>query len=68
MASKPRTTAGKKKQPAAVESSQSIADQTAEFLKSGGAIERINAGVSGQESLAPKNLKAATPAASAAKA
>ena len=57
MASKPKTTAGKKKQPAAVESSQSIADQTAAFLKSGGAIERINAGISGQESLAPKPLK-----------
>ena len=51
MASKP------KKQPAATETSQSIEEQTKAFLESGGKIEQINTGVSGQQSMAgPKHI------------
>ena len=57
MAAKPKTAAAKKKQPAAVETSQSIEDQTKAFLESGGAVEHINSGVSGQQSMAgPKHI------------
>ena len=48
MASKPKTQASKKKQPAAIETSQSIQEQTAAFLQAGGKIETISRGVSGQ--------------------
>lgn len=40
--------ATKKKQPAAVETSDSIAKQMEEFLSRGGQIEQIDSGVSGQ--------------------
>ncbi|MFA7553971.1 MAG: hypothetical protein WCY88_06950 [Spongiibacteraceae bacterium] len=57
MAAKPTRAPAKKKQPAAVETSLSIAEQTKAFLKSGGAIEAINSGVSGQQSMAgPKHI------------
>ena len=55
MATKPLKTAGKKKQPNAVETSASIENQIEKFLKSGGKIEQVNSGVSGQPSMvAPK--------------
>jgi len=51
MASKP------KKQPAASETSKSIEEQTKAFLASGGKIEEINTGVSGQQSISgPKHI------------
>jgi hypothetical protein len=50
MAAKSERTAGKKKQPAAVETSESIAAQTAAFLAAGGEIERVDSGVSGNPS------------------
>ncbi|AKH70194.1 hypothetical protein IMCC21906_02543 [Spongiibacter sp. IMCC21906] len=40
----------KKKPPAAQVSSEAIADQTAAFLASGGKIDQINSGISGQYS------------------
>jgi hypothetical protein len=49
MAAKPERAVAKKKQPAAVETSQSIEAQTAAFLAAGGEIERIDSGVSGQQ-------------------
>lgn len=57
MAGKPKTQVGKKKAPAATETSMSIEEQTAAFLQSGGAIEHVNSGVSGQQSVAgPKHI------------
>lgn len=54
---KPKTTSGKKKQPVAVETSLSIEEQTKAFLESGGEIEQINSGVSGQQSMAgPRHI------------
>ncbi|MAT93450.1 MAG: hypothetical protein CME59_12695 [Halioglobus sp.] len=48
----------KKKAPAAVETSASIAEQTAAFLKAGKKIDVIASGVSGQPSMAVnKNIK-----------
>ena len=41
----------KKKQPAATETSSSIDDQVKSFLASGGSIEQVKSGVSGQESM-----------------
>ena len=41
----------KRKQAAPVETSQSIAEQTAAFIKAGGKVEQIPRGVSGQTSL-----------------
>ena len=41
-------TANKKKQPAAVETSESIAEQMEAFFAAGGKIEKIQTGVSGQ--------------------
>ena len=38
----------KKKQPAAVETSNSIEEQTRAFLKTGGKIQNIQSGISGQ--------------------
>ena len=52
MPSKPKRAPAKKKQPAAVETSESIAEQTALFLKAGNKVEVIQSGVSGQPSLA----------------
>ena len=52
MTTKPLKTVGKKKQPAAVETSSSIEDKIKAFLKAGGDIEQIKSGVSGQESMA----------------
>ena len=61
MATKPLKTVGKKKQPAAVETSSSIEDKIKVFLKAGGDIEKIKSGVSGQESMAwPKPKPAET--------
>lgn len=44
----------KRGQNAPAETSQSIAEQTAAFLKSGGKIEEVPRGVSGQTSLAAR--------------
>ena len=50
--------AAKKKLPPAVETSESIAEQTAAFLKSGNKIEVVASGISGQPSMAVnKSLK-----------
>jgi SutA RNAP-binding domain len=58
MARKPTRAAAKKKQPAAVETSQSIEEQTKLFLKSGQKIQVIQSGISGQQSMAPsKHIK-----------
>lgn len=51
MATKPQKTTGKKKQPAAVETSLSIENKTKAFLEAGGNIEQVNSGVSGQQSM-----------------
>jgi hypothetical protein len=48
MASKATRAAAKKKQPAAVETSESIEEQTKLFLKSGNKIQKVPTGVSGQ--------------------
>lgn len=57
MAGKPKRAPAKKKQPSAVQTSQSIEDQTKAFLEGGGKIENINSGVSGQQSMAgPKHI------------
>ncbi|MFT5580613.1 MAG: hypothetical protein ACI9WS_003380 [Paraglaciecola psychrophila] len=57
MAAVKTTTTGKKKAPAAVETSFSIEEQTEAFLKSGGAIDHINSGISGQQSVAgPRHI------------
>lgn len=52
MATKPLKTVGKKKQPAAVETSSSLEDKVNAFLKAGGKIEQVKSGVSGQPSMA----------------
>lgn len=58
MARKPTRAAAKKKQPAAVETSESIEEQTRLFLQSGQKIEVIQSGVSGQQSMAAnKHIK-----------
>lgn len=58
MAAKPTRAASKKKAAAASESSQSIEEQTKAFLASGGEIEQIGSGISGQQSMAgPKHIK-----------
>ncbi|MEH6579980.1 MAG: hypothetical protein V7731_23240 [Amphritea sp.] len=44
--------AAKPKKSAATETRQSIAEQTAAFLKSGGQIQEIAQGVTGQEKIA----------------
>ena len=48
----PTAFAAKKKQPAAVETSESIEEQTKLFLKSGNKIDIIQSGVSGQPTMA----------------
>lgn len=66
MARKPTRAPAKRKQPAAVETSESIAEQTKAFLKSGNKIDSIQSGVSGQPTMAVKkhiklgNSRAAT--------
>ncbi len=58
MARKPTRAAAKKKQPAAVQTSESIEEQTKLFLKSGNKVDYIKSGVSGQQSMAPnKHIK-----------
>ena len=57
MATKPLRAAGKKKQPAAVETSSSIEDKIKAFLEAGGEIEQVRSGVSGQPSMAPPKPK-----------
>ena len=52
MARKAMRAASKKKQPAAVETSESIEEQTRAFLKSGNKIDVIQSGISGQPSMA----------------
>ena len=54
MAKKSTRAAAAKKQPAAVETSESIAEQTRLFLKSGKKIQVIDSGVSGQTNLPPR--------------
>ena len=61
MATKPLKTVGKKKQPAAVETSSSIEDKINAFLKAGGEIEQVRSGISGQPSMAPPKPKPAEP-------
>ncbi len=57
MASKPRTQPAKKKVPPSVETSQSIEEQTKAFFKSGGKVDEIKTGVSGQVGLAgPRHI------------
>ena len=58
MPRKPTRAAAKPKTPAAVETSDSIAEQTAAFLKAGKKITVIESGVSGQPSMAAnKHIK-----------
>jgi hypothetical protein len=52
MARKPTRAPAKKKQPAAVETSASIEEQTKLFLKSGNKIDVIKSGISGQPTMA----------------
>ena len=54
-----RKSSSKKKQPAAVETSESIDEQVKAFLKSGKKIDVIESGISGQPTLArPKSTPA----------
>jgi hypothetical protein len=57
MARKPTRAAAKKKQPAAVETSASIEEQTRLFLASGNKVEQVPTGVSGQPGLAISKAK-----------
>lgn len=58
MARKAMRAAAKKKAPAAVETSETIEEQTKAFLKQGNKIDVIQSGISGQPSLAtPKAVK-----------
>ena len=52
MSRKPTRTAAKVKAPPAVETSDSIAEQTRRFLEKGNKIQYIKSGVSGQPSVA----------------
>ena len=57
MAGKPRKSTSGGKQPAAIETSLTIEEQTKAFLAGGGEIEEIGSGVSGQQSMAgPKHI------------
>jgi hypothetical protein len=63
IAEKPKRAPAKKKQPAAVETSASIAEQTALFLKEGHKVDVIQSGISGQPTMAkPRDNSAARPA------
>ena len=56
-ARQPARQPAKKKQPASVETSQSIEEQTKAFLKAGGKVNHIRTGVSGQQGLAgPRHI------------
>ena len=58
---KPHTQPSKKKQPASVETSQSIEEQTKAFFKAGGKVDEIRTGVSGQQGLAgPRHISLGT--------
>jgi hypothetical protein len=57
MAKKPLRTAGKKKQPAAVETSSSLDAKVQAFLKGGGEIEQVKTGVSGQTAFGAQKTK-----------
>jgi hypothetical protein len=60
-AKKPTTQPSKKKQPASVETSQSIEEQTKAFFKAGGKVDEIRTGVSGQQGLAgPRHISLGT--------
>jgi hypothetical protein len=64
MARKPTRAPAKRKQPAAVETSQSIEEQTREFLKSGNKIDVIQSGISGQPTMVVnRNIKLGNKAA-----
>ncbi|KJS05172.1 MAG: hypothetical protein VR73_12930 [Gammaproteobacteria bacterium BRH_c0] len=53
----PTRAPSKKKEPAAVLSSETIAQQTEAFLKAGGVIDKVKSGVSGHQNLAgPKHI------------
>lgn len=52
MTRKPTRAPAKRKQPAAVETSKSIEEQTREFLNSGNKIDVIKSGISGQPTMA----------------
>lgn len=54
---KPLRTVGKKKQPAAVETTSSLDDKIKAFLAAGGEIEQVKSGVSGQPSMASPKAK-----------
>ncbi len=57
MAKKALTRTAKKKEPDAVETSMSIEEQTKAFLQSGGQVEQVNTGVSGQIGIAgPRHI------------
>ena len=58
MARKPTRAAAKKKAPAAIQTSESIEEQTKLFLQSGQKIDVIQSGISGQQSMAAsKHIK-----------
>lgn len=61
MANKPLKTPGKKKQPAAVETSSSINDKIKAFLEAGGQIEQVKSGISGQPTMASPKPKPSEP-------
>ncbi|MFN2329776.1 MAG: hypothetical protein ABR612_12745 [Chromatocurvus sp.] len=65
MSTKNLRTPGKKKQPAAVETSASLQDKVGVFLAAGGKIEQIKSGVSGQAGMgSPKPKTSASKASS----
>ncbi len=52
-----KSSAAQKKQAASVETSQSIAEQTAAFFAAGGKVQEIATGVSGQQNTSgPKHI------------
>jgi hypothetical protein len=61
MANKPLKTVGKKKQPAAVETSSSLDEKVKAFLAAGGEIEQVKSGISGQANMPPPKPKAPAP-------
>lgn len=64
MTVKTKKSASRKKPLLETETSQSIAAQTADFLSSGGAIEKIASGVSGQASMTGRRHITLTPSRS----
>ena len=57
MATKPLRAPGKKKPPAAMETTSSIEDKIKAFLEAGGEIEHVRSGVSGQANMPPPKPK-----------